>query len=177
MANFATQFAAVEQTDLMSSLGINWQLLIFQIIAFGILVFALGKWVFPVFFRIIDKRQAVIEESNRAAIDASKYAEKAQAEIAAMLKQARSEAKDIVSTAKEEAGAMVQDAETRGKTQAEHIVSAAHEEITKEVIAAKKALHNETVDLVAMATEKVVGSSVDAKVDGKVIEAALKEAK
>ena len=60
MASFVTQFATSEpaaSTDILTGLGINWQLLLFQIIAFGILVFILSKWVFPIFFKIIDKIQ------------------------------------------------------------------------------------------------------------------------
>lgn len=178
MASVFTQFATSEaSSDILTGLGIDWRLFVFQIIAFGILVFILSKWVFPVFFTIIDKRQEAIEASNRAAIEASKHADRAQDEIAALLKEARTEAKDIVVTAKEEATAMMQDAEAKGKANAEHIVTEAHESIAKEVVAAKKALHNETIELVAVATEKVVGKVVDAKVDAKVIQAALKEGK
>lgn len=177
MASFIAQFAAEGSSNIMEGLGINGTLLVFQIVAFCILVFALAKWVFPIFFKIIDKRQEAIEESNRAAVEASKHAEKAQEETEKLLKQARAEAKEIVATAKEEATAMVQDAEAKGKAQAEHIVAEAHEDIAKEVIAAKKALHNETIELVALATEKVVGKTVSDGVDSKVIKSALEGAK
>lgn len=178
MASFFAQFAASEQSsDILTGLGINWQLFLFQVIAFGVLVLILSKWVLPIFFKIIDKRQEVIEASNKAAVEASKHAEKAQEEIDKLLKQARTEAKDIVATAKDEATAMVQDAEAKGKANAEHIVAEAHDEIAKEVVAAKKALHNETVELVAAATEKVVGKAFDTNVDTKVIKTALEEGK
>lgn len=174
---FAHEATATVKPDIWSTLGVNWQLLLFQIVAFALLVVILGKWIFPIFFRIIDQRQAVIEESNRAAIEATEKAEKAQEAIEKLLKQARTEAKEIVATAKEEADAMAADAETKSKTQAERIVAAAHDEIAKDVIAAKKALHNETIDLVASATEKVVGKIVDAKADGKLIAKAVEESK
>ena len=176
MADFLAQFATAEaETDILTGLGIKWELVVFQIIAFLLLVFVLAKWIFPIFFKIIDKRQEAIEASNKAAIEASKHAEKAQAEIDKLLKVARTEAKDIVATAKEEATSMVQDAEIKGRANAEHIVAEAHDAIAKEVIAAKKALHNETIDLVAAATEKVVGKIIDNKVDTKLIKSALEE--
>lgn len=180
MQELLLQFAATEapaKTDVFSSLGIDWTLLIFQIIAFGILVVVLGKWVYPIFINVIDKRQAMIEESTRAAIEAEKNAEKTQAEIDKLLTEARTEAREIVATAKEEATGMVADAEAKSKSQAEHIVANAHESIAKEVLAAKKALHNETIDLVAAATEKVVGKALDAKVDTNVIKTAVEESK
>ncbi|MFZ1258296.1 MAG: F0F1 ATP synthase subunit B [Candidatus Saccharimonas sp.] len=174
------QFASAEATassDPITALGINTSLLTFQIIGFALLVFALRKWVFPVFIRTIDKRQELIEESTRAAVDAEKNAAKTQAKIEAMLTQARNEAREIVATAKEEASGMMTDAEAKSKQQAEHIVASAQEEIAKEVLAAKKALHNETIELVALATEKVVGNAMNAQIDNTVIANALKAAK
>ena len=92
-----------------------------------------------------------------------------------MLKQARSEATDIVATAKEEAAGLLAKTEEKSKVQAERIVAAAHESIEKDVIAAKKALHNETIELVAQATEKVVGKTVNAGVDKQLITQSIKE--
>jgi F-type H+-transporting ATPase subunit b len=162
-------------TDILSALGIDWKLLVMQLVAFLLLVWALNKWVFPVFFKIVDKRQALIDESNRAAVEASKHAEKAQEETEKLLKKAREEAKDIVATAREEAASVVSDAEVKSKQQADHIVADAKDQIAKEVVAAKKALHNETVDLVMAATGKVLEGTVDARVDKAVVAKTLEE--
>jgi F-type H+-transporting ATPase subunit b len=179
MQQFYQQLAATEaaKTDTFATLGIDWTLLLFQIVAFAILVWALGKWVYPIFIRTIDKRQEMIEESTKAAVEAEKNAEKAKADIDKLLTEARTEAKEIVATAKEEATAMVADAEEKSKKQADHIIANAHESLEKEVLAAKKALHNETIELVTLATGKVVGDTLTKSVDKKVIENALKESK
>ncbi len=175
--NFLTQFAETEAAggDIFSTLGIDWRLLVLQIVAFLILVWALGKFVYPWLMKSVDERQAKIEESVKAAEEAEKKAESAQDEIAKMLKEARSEAKDIVTTAKDEAAAMVSDAEVKAKTRAEKIVRDAHDQLEKDVIAARKTLHNDTLELVALATEKIVGKSVSDTVDKKIIAEAVKE--
>jgi F-type H+-transporting ATPase subunit b len=159
----------------MSALGIDWKLLVMQLIAFLLLVWALNKWVFPVFFKIVDKRQAQIDESNRAAVEASKHAEAAQVETEKLLKKARAEAKDIVATAREEAAGVMSDAEMKSRQQAEFIVNDARDQLAKEVEAAKRALRSEAVDLVVAATGKVLESTVDTDVDKKVVARALKE--
>lgn len=170
--NPLTQFAAA---DIFSTLGIDWRLLVLQIVAFLILVWLLGKFVYPWLMKSVDERQAKIEESVKAAEAAEKKAESAQEEIAKLLKEARAEAKDIVTTAKDEAAAMVADAEGKAKTRAEKIAKDAHDQIEKDVIAARKALHNDTIELVALATEKIVGKTVSDTVDKKIIAAAVKE--
>lgn len=172
--------AASADDDVMAVLGIDWTMLLLQLVAFLILVAVLGKFVYPVFMRIIDERQAKIDESLAAANLAEDRAASAQADIDSMLKQARAEAGDIVTTAKAEATAAVEAAEAKAKQRAEQIVSDAHDEIEKDIIKAKKALHNETLDLVAMATEKIIGKKLTSADDKKVIESALaptKEAK
>ena len=163
--------------DILATLGIDLKLLLFQIVAFLVLVVLLGKFVFPVFIKIVDKRQAAIEESNKAAVDASKHAEKAQHEISELLRAAREEASGIVGTAKDEARDLVLRAEERSKAQAESIVTAAKADIAKEVVAAKKALHNETLALVVLATEKVASKQIAASTDKALIKKALEDIK
>lgn len=165
------------QKDIFTSLGIDWTLLVLQLIAFLILVVLLGKFVYPVFIRIIDERQEKIDASTKAAEHAEQQAEEARDEVAMLLKEARKEAGEIVATAKSEAVAMIEASDKKAKTRAEKIIADAHEQMQKDVIAARKALHNETIELVAMATEKVVGKAVSDKVDDNIIAAAVKEAR
>ncbi|MGB4800232.1 MAG: F0F1 ATP synthase subunit B [Candidatus Saccharimonadales bacterium] len=172
---FASEAANAEATNPVKALGIDAKLLVFQIIAFTILVWLLGKYVFPVLMKAVDERQRKIDEGNAAALEAAKNAAESEAKMAEMLKKARSEASDIVTTAKEEAAGLIAKSEEKSKVQAERIVAAAHESIEKDVLAARKALHNETVELVAQATEKVVGKSVSDTVDKKIIMESIKE--
>lgn len=162
--------------DLLSVLGVDVPTLIFQVIAFLILVFVLGKWVYPVFVGIIDKREADIAASAKAANEAQKAADSASKEVAELLADARREAGEIVTTAKTEANAVVAAAESKAKAKAESIVEAARGDIEKEVADARKVLHNDMIDLVTMATEKVVGSAVAKKdVDASLIKRAIQE--
>ena len=161
--------------DIFTSLGINGQMLLFQAVAFIILVFLLGKFVFPVLIRAVDERQEKIDAGQKAAAAAEEKAADAQEKVAELLKEARLEAKDIVTTAKDEANAMIADSEKKAKVRADKIVTDAHDQLEKDVIAARKALHNDTIELVALATEKVVSKSFSEGVDKKVIANAVKE--
>ena len=173
----ATHTAVAEKSDVLATLGIDWKLLVFQVIAFSILVALLSKFVFPVLIRAIDDRQAAIEESLLAAKNAEKNAADAEAKIDKLMRDARKEASEIVTTAKDEAAALATKTEERSKKQAERIVEEARESIGKEVLAAKKALHNETIELVAQATEKVVGAGMSKDIDKKIIAQSVSSAK
>ena len=168
---------SAEGGDIFTSLGIDWTLLAVQIVAFLILVAVLGKFVYPVFTRVIDERQEKIEASTKAAESAQENAEAAQAEVEKLLATARKEAKDIVATAKAEATAAVEAADKKASDKAKKIVESAHDQIEKDIIAAKKALHNETIELVGLATEKILKQKIDSKADQSLIAAAVKDAK
>ena len=178
-AKEATHEVAAEhaQPGFFEALGVDWRLLVLQTVAFLVLLWFLGKFVYPPLTRMLEKREEDIEAGARAAQEAEKKADEARAEVAKLLKEARKEASEIVTTAREEATAAVEAADTKAKSRAEKIVADAHEQIEKDVAAAKKVLYNETLSLVTDATEKVLGKTIDSKVDNSVISAAIKEAK
>lgn len=174
--------AAVEETEaanagLFQALGIDWKLLLLQGVAFLILVWFLSKFVYPYLIRAIDERQEKIEQGTKAAEAAQEKAEKAEADVNKMFKEARAQADSIVATAHKEATAMVEDAENKAKKRADHIVSEAKAQLDQDVAAARLALKSETAELVALATEQIVKEKVDVKRDAQLIESALKEAR
>ncbi|EDK72648.1 ATP synthase F0, B subunit [candidate division TM7 genomosp. GTL1] len=164
-------------SGLFEALGINWQLLGLQALAFVILVVLLGKFVYPKLIGAIDAREKAIFESLEAAQQAESKAEEVEEKVKKLLTEARKEAADIVAVAKKEAAAEVGAAEAKAKKRAEHIVAEAQEQLGQEVNKARLVLRKETTELVALATEKIVREKVDADRDAKLIEAALKEAK
>lgn len=174
-----TQFAASggDGGNLFAAIGIDWKILIFQVISFLVLVWLLAKFVYPIFVKTIDDRQEAIEQSAKAAETAEAHAKEAEDNVKKALKEARKEADDIVATAHKEAVAMTADAEAKSKKQAEYIASEAKEQIKQDIRDARKALKQETTELVALATEKIVKQKVDAKTDKALIESAIKEAK
>lgn len=181
MNNLLTNFASAEHSEssgnIFTSLGIDGQMLLFQGLAFLILVFILGKFVFPVLLKAVDDRQAKIEEGTKAAEEAGKKAEEAAAKIDATMKKARSEASDIVATAKNEATQMIEKAEANAKTRSERIVAEAHEDIAKDVLAARKALEKDTLKLVKEAASLATAGVADNKLDSAMIKKSVEGAK
>ncbi|MGB3946293.1 MAG: F0F1 ATP synthase subunit B [Candidatus Saccharimonadales bacterium] len=177
LTQFASEAASGEQNkDLFASLGIDWTLLIVQLVAFLILVWLLGKFVYPVLVRTIDAREEKIAEAGKAAEAAEMKAEQAEAKIDDALKQARVEAADIVATAKQEATQMVEKAEAQAKIRSDRIVAEAQADIQKEVILARKALHKETISLVKKAAGLAVAGIADDRLDTALIKKSVEEA-
>lgn len=172
-APLLTFAAASGDSDVMAVLGIDWTMLVLQLIAFLILVAILGKFVYPIFMKIIDERQEKIEASVKAADEAREAAEKAEDRVEADLKKARREAADIVATAKAEATQLTEKADKKAKERAERIVSEAQEEINKSVLAARKELEKDTLELVKKAAAAVTAHMADDKLDTALVKKSL----
>jgi len=177
--NFLSTFAETAEVEgnVFSALGIDWTLLILQIVGFLLLVVLLGKFVYPWLMKQVDDRQKNIEQAAEVAKQAQASAEKNQAEVEKLLAEARKEAADIVSTAKLEATEMVATSEAKAKSSAEKIVADAQAQISKDIDKARRELHDETLELVALATEKVIQKKLDKKADEALITSLLKEQK
>ena len=172
--NEAHYFAAATQdADIMTTLGIDWKLLLLQVGAFLVLILVLGKFVYPWLMKQVDERQENIEAAAEAASKAQEAAAGSQAETARLLSEARQAASDIVATAKLEAEQLKNRTEEKARQTAEKIVADAQAQLNKDIEAAKRDLHNETIELIALATEKVVKGTLTKASDKSVISKAL----
>ena len=172
----AAETEAGSDGGLIGALGINWQLLIIQIVAFLLLVWLLGKFVYPWLMKSIDQRQKDIEDAHKANATAQKLANESRRDMEEILANARKEAGSIVATAKQEASDIVIASEKKARSAADRIAKEAQESLAREVETAKQQLREETIEMVALATEKVIGKAHAGPADRAMITDALKEA-
>lgn len=177
LIQLASATASEEKPDLFTSIGIDWKLLALQTIAFLLLLWFLKRYVYPSLVGMLDKHDARLNEAANAVKEAEARALKSQQETEKLLREARKEASAIMSTAKQEASQLATESDHKAKERAERMVHEARNQVLREVDAAKVALRNELVDLVAQATEKVTANVVDAKANEKIISRSLKDAK
>ncbi|HSW66432.1 MAG TPA: F0F1 ATP synthase subunit B [Bacillota bacterium] len=168
---------AAASPGLFQALGIDWKLFVEQGIAFLILVLILSKFVYPALVKSIDDRRAAIEAGLQEAKDSQEALEKAQANVQEMLEAARKDADEILARTQQESASMIADAETKAKNRAEQIVADAQASLAIEVTKARDALKKDTVELVALATERIIGEKLDDKKDAELVRKALAEEK
>jgi len=160
---------------ILGALGIDWKLLVVQAGAFLILVWLLSKFVYPVLIKAIEDRRKAIEEGLSHAKKADEALKLAQAKGQELIVQARTEADDIVARAQQEAKGMITEAEDNAAKRAERIVTDAHAQLQSDVQKARQALRDDTVKLVAEATEQIIQEKLDPKKDASLITRALKK--
>jgi F-type H+-transporting ATPase subunit b len=159
--------------NLFQALGLNVQLLVEQGLAFLLLVFILGKFVYPALIKAVDDRRAAIEAGLQEAKESQEVLEKAEAKVAEMLEEARKEADEILARTHQEAASVVAEAEGKAKTRAEQIVADARQQLNVDVAKARETLKKDTVELVALATERIIGEKLDERKDADLVKKAL----
>lgn len=169
-------FAEAASGGGLSALGLNLQSFVFQLITFVIVLAILRKFVYGRLVATLEARRAAVIESLDNAKDAAEAMRKANIETARLIAEARAEAEGIIALAHKESSVMLEAAETKAQQRAEHIVDAAEKRLAQDVEAARETLKKETLSLVALATEKVLGSAVTERIDAALIERSLKEA-
>lgn len=172
----AAEHAAAESSKgLFEALGINLTLLIEQTVAFLILVFLLAKFVYPALIKAVDSRREQIEAGIKEAKQAEESLHAAEAKVAELLADARKDADDILARTNKEAAEVVASAEEKARSRAEQIVADARQQLELDVAKAREALKKDTVELVALATERVVGEKLDAQKDAELVKKTLAE--
>jgi len=118
--------------ELFSKLGIDWRLIIIQIINFLILLFILKRYLYGPLLTILEKRKARIAESLETAEKMKKEFESFEAEKEKNMKKARGEAKEILATAAEHASALEARAAKETEAKSGQLLTQAKKEIAEE---------------------------------------------
>ena len=160
-------------SELLTKLGIDWKLLIAQIVNFLVLLFILYKFAYGPILAMLEKRQKKIEQGLKDAEAARKNLEKSEEKQKEILKKARADFKVIVEKAHTQAEKSKLEIAAESKTQAEKILANAKAEIGREKEKTIREIKSEIGGLVAMAAEKVIDEKMDEKRDKEMIEKSL----
>jgi len=156
-------------------LNMEWGLMVWTLITFGIAVFILWKFAFGPLQKLIDQRRAGIQESMDVAEETRAEAHRILDEYKVTLVKVRSEAEEILErsrTTGEHAKAEIMAA---AKAQSERVLTQAHEQIERDTRAALRELKGQIAELTALATEKVAAGSLTAADQQRLIDEALAE--
>ena len=159
--------------ELLDSFGIQWQLLLIQLINFGIIFFALKKFAYGKVIEKLDERAAKIKEGLEQSEQAEKRAADIDAEAKKALEEARKEGQVLIAQAKEAAEKRREEDIAQAKKDAEALLERARAEIQLEKDRAIDELRKEFADITIFAAGKVINEELDAEKHRKVIDEVL----
>jgi F-type H+-transporting ATPase subunit b len=150
-------------------------LMLWTLAAFGLTLFVLYKLAFPRIAEALDKRQRAIEESIDTAARLKTEADELLDEYRERLKEARSQAEEILARARKAAEVREAEAITEAKAKREELLEQTKRDIESETRRAIQEIRNEVADLTILATEKVTRKVLTADDQRRLVEEALGE--
>ena len=147
--------------------------LIAELIAFMLMVLVLAKFVYPRVIAVATEREKKIEAGIRAAEESERRLTEVQQEVQRILDEARSQARDIVARAHQDAVLEAQEVAKRARAEAEALIERARSEIGAERDRAIQELRAEVANLVVEAASKLIGQTLDRNAHQKLIDEAL----
>jgi F-type H+-transporting ATPase subunit b len=139
-------------------------------ISFFIFVLFCMKYVWPPIMGALRERQAKIAESLAAAEQGEQRREEAEAEIATLIQDAKTQASEIVAAAQKRANELVEDSKSTARTEGERLIASAQSEIEQEVIGARESLRKQVGSIAIDGARKILGAEVNADAHSKVID-------
>jgi F-type H+-transporting ATPase subunit b len=158
---------------LFTALGLNLPALILNMLAFLVIVWVLGKFVYPTLIKALDAKKDEYEAAARMEAEAKTALAGAEDKANQALTEARRAADEILASAKADATAQIEAARTKATEQAERLVAEAHEQLNRDILTARKELKSETAKLVAGATGAVLKEKLDSSRDAELINRSL----
>ena len=153
----------------------NVGLMIWTLLAFGVTLWVLSKFVFPRVQDALDKRQKAIEESIATSERVRTEAEKLLEEYRERLAEARGQADDIVARARKTGEAHENEILAEAKSKREEMMEQTRRDIEAETRRAIQEIRKEVADLTVAATEKVTRKTLTDEDQKRLVEEALAE--
>ena len=132
-----------------------------ELIAFGIIIWILAKFVIPPINRAMTARQDAIRQEFADLEEAQSDARKAEADYKEQLSNAKHEAARIREEAREQGAQIVQDAREKAQAEADRMIEHAHAQIEADRKAALASLRRDVGSLATTLAGQIVGESLD----------------
>lgn len=148
--------------------------LIVEMLVFLLFVWFVMAFVWPPMIRALEKRRTQIAEGIASADQGRQALDLAKKEGDLIVAKAREQAAAILRQAEERSQSIIDESVGEGKRQAELVVAQAHQELDVQLKAAKRELYNEIAGLALKAAGQVVMEDLDDEKHHKMVNTFVK---
>lgn len=160
---------------LLEALGINYTILIAQLINFAVLVFVLWRYAYKPVLKILEERRLKIEKGVVTAQEAEVKLHEAKSKEDEIVAEAKKEALKIIEEAKERAELKYDEIIKKSKEDIGVIINEEREKIRQEKSEVLKEIREEIGDLITLGISKFLDKKIGAKEDKQIVEDLVKK--
>jgi F-type H+-transporting ATPase subunit b len=161
---------------MFEALGILTGNLIWQCLAFIVLILLLRKFAYQPILKMLDERASRISESMDQAEAIKAANQEAAKKAEQIIGEAQSQVRDMLTQANQISQRTIAAAQAEAREQREKLLADAHAQIQTDTQRAKEDLQHEVARLAIMAASRVIGKSLDTQDHYRLVDEALAEA-
>ncbi len=159
---------------ILQTFGINWYLVIAQIVNFLIILYLLKKYAYKPILGVLKKREELIHKGLADAKKGEEALQEADEERKKIIKQARDEAHSIVDNARKEASMLLEEAQIKAKKQTEIMLKDGEEAIKREAHMAEEKIEKNIGKIVEEVVKKSLKDILSADQQKEILQNTMK---
>ena len=160
---------------MFDALGIALANLIWQCLAFAVLIFLLQRFAFGPIVKTLDDRRNRIQESMDQAEQIKRDNAEAAKRAEAIIAQAQTQTREMLGQAQQMSQRTIASAQEEARVQRERLLADAHAQIQADTRRAKEELQREVARLALLAAGRVVGKTLTSADHQRLVDEALME--
>ena len=150
-------------------------LLFWSVVSFGILLFLLHRYAFPLIFKILEERENKIRGSLEEADRIRQEAKELLAQYESKLKGVQQEVQSILEDARNQARRLIEEGQERMKREAQQMIKEAKADIERQRQQVMGEIQEATVDLILTTTEKILERELTQSDHRRLVEEVIQE--
>jgi len=160
---------------MFDQLGILPLNLLWQCLAFLLLIYLLYRFAYAPILKMLDERANRISESMDQAESIKVANQEAAKRAEEILSEAQGKVRDMLTQANQMSQRTIASAQSEAREQREKLLADAHAQIETDTQRAKEELQHEVARLAIMAASRVIGKSLDTQDHYRLVDEALAE--
>lgn len=162
-------------SELFSQLGINWKILIAQLINFGILVAVLRWLLYHPLLGLLEERRKKLEDDANRAEKLEQKIKTTAIEEEKILAEARKRGQELLTTTEKTGKELKESLVAEAKKEAEKMITSGRQTLEEDRNKLRRELKREIGTTVALAIEHSLGDVLDKKVQEKLEKSAIEK--
>lgn len=158
----------------MEQLGIDVQVILFQVANFFILLYILKRFLYKPVIDMLEKRKQTVIQNQQLKEDLDKKMDDIHKQQESLLAETREEARGIMDQAREQGEQIQESLRAEGKKQADQIVEKGQQEVEQLKDSIKREMREEVSTIAVNVTQKVLEEQLTPEQKTKITEDAIR---
>jgi len=155
--------------QLLTTFGIDWKLLLAQMVNFAILLYVLKRFAYTPLLKMLQDRQNIVRKGLEDAQNAEKNLNAATADAQVIHEDAHKKALALLEETNAQGKLLISQAKEQGIAEKDHILKTAEKAIADMQEKSDYAVKEKAVEYIMSTVRSILGEEIDSAMNGRII--------